>query len=40
MKLMQQYRKSPNAFLKAQLYQQFGTTYYFEYFFLKDITYY
>ena len=40
MKLMQQYRKSPNAFLKTQLYDQFGTTYYFEYFFLKDITYY
>lgn len=40
MKLMQQYKRSPNAWLKAQLYDLYGTTYYFEYFFLKDITYY
>ena len=39
MKQMQQYRKSPNAYLKASLYDNYGSTYYFEYFFLRDITY-
>ena len=40
MKLMQQYKKSPNESNRLYLYNYFGTTYYFEYFFLKDITYY
>ena len=40
MELMEQYRKSPNGKLKRYLYENYGTTYYFEYFFLRDITYY
>lgn len=40
MEQMQKYKQSPNAFLRSQLYDRFSTTYYFEYFFLKDITYY
>ena len=40
MQLMQQYSKSHDGYLRQSLYERFGTTYYFEYFFLKDITYY
>lgn len=41
MKLMQQYRQQPrNPLLRQYLYDQYGQTYYFEYFFLRDITYY
>ena len=40
MQLMQQYSKSRNGNIRQSLYERFGTTYYFEYFFLKDITYY
>ena len=40
MRMMQQYKKSPNESNRLYLYNYFGTTYYFEYFFLKDITYY
>ena len=40
MKLLQQYRKTPNAQIRKFLLDSYGTTYYFEYFFLKDITYY
>ena len=40
MQLMQQYRKTHNGNIKKSLYDRFGSTYYFEYFFLKDITYY
>ena len=38
--LMQQYSKSQDVSIKQYLYQNFNTTYYFEYFFLKNITYY
>jgi hypothetical protein len=40
MQQLQQYRQSPSLALRNSIYQQFGATYYFEYFFLKDITYY
>ena len=40
MQQLQQYRQSPSLSLRNSIYQQFGATYYFEYFFLKDITYY
>ncbi len=37
---MQQCNWKPNAQVRNYLYQRYGTTYYFEFFFLKDITYY
>lgn len=40
MRLLQQYQKEPNASNRNYIYNYFGTTYYFEYFFLKNITYY
>ena len=40
MELMEQYRKTPNGKLKKYMFENYGTTYYFEYFFLRDITYY
>ena len=40
MQMMQQYKKTPNALMKNQIMARFGDTYYFEYFFLKNITYY
>ena len=40
MKQMQRFRKTPSANAKSYMLAYFGTTYYFEYFFLKDITYY
>ena len=41
MELMEKYRNTPNSTqLRAYLYQKYGTTYYFEYFFLRNITYY
>jgi len=40
MQQMQQLRQSRNGNMKQFMYKYFGTTYYFEYFFLKDITYY
>ena len=41
MKLMEQLRKDPNNNqIRSFLFNNFGSTYYFEYFFLKDITYY
>jgi hypothetical protein len=40
MQLMQQCQGKPNGQMKKYLYQRYGTTYYFEYFFLRDITYY
>ena len=40
MQLMQQFKQTPNASIKNQLFDRFGKTYYFEFFFLKDITYY
>lgn len=38
--VMQQCNWKPNAQVRNYLYQRYGTTYYFEFFFLKDITYY
>lgn len=38
--VMQQCNWKPNAQVKNYLYQRYGTTYFFEFFFLKDITYY
>ena len=40
MQQLQQFRKSPSPSSRNYLMASFGTTYYFEYFFLKDITYY
>ena len=41
MKLMEQYRTSPNnGQIRQFLYDRYGDTYYFEYFFLRGITYY
>ena len=40
MQTLQQYKKSPGGYVRKLLYDKFGSTYYFEYFFLKDITYY
>ena len=40
MPLMQQFSKSPSESGKQYLFESFGSTYYFDYFFLKDITYY
>ena len=41
MNLMEQYRKSPNNLqIRQMLYERYGDTYYFEYFFLRGITYY
>lgn len=40
MKQMQHFRKTPSPSAKNYMLAYFGTTYYFEYFFLKDITYY
>jgi len=41
MNLMEQYRKSPNnPQFRQLLYERYGNTYYFEYFFLRGITYY
>ena len=37
---MQQCNWKPNAQVRNYLYQRYGTTYFFEFFFLKDITYY
>lgn len=39
MQLMQQCNGKPNAQMRQHLYRRYGTTYYFEYFFLRDITY-
>ena len=40
MQQMEQLRKTPGGGNKNYIQSNFGTTYYFEYFFLKDITYY
>ena len=41
MKLMEQLRQNPNnGQVKSFLFDNFGSTYYFEYFFLRNITYY
>ena len=40
MQQMQQLSKARNKNMRQILYPYFGTTYYYEYFFLKDITYY
>ena len=40
MQMMQQYKKSPNNVIRNTIMARFGNTYYFEYFFLRNITYY
>ena len=40
MKLMEQYRKQATPQLRQWLFEKYGDTYYFEFFFLRDITYY
>ena len=40
MKLMEQFKKQPSGQLKQWIYEKYGDTYYFEYFFLRNITYY
>ena len=39
MQMMQQYKKMPGEALKESMLERFGNTYYFEYFFLRNITY-
>ena len=39
MQMMQQMKQTPNAMLKSNILTRFGDTYYFEYFFLRNITY-
>ena len=40
MKMMQEYKKNPNSVVRNNILSSFGNTYYFEYFFLRNITYY
>jgi len=40
MQMMQQYQKAPNNALRNNLLARFGNTYYFDFFFLRNITYY
>jgi hypothetical protein len=40
MKMMEQYKAQPNGQIKQYLYTKYSDTYYFEFFFLRDITYY
>ena len=40
MSMMQKMKQSPSPILKDNIMASFGDTYYFEYFFLKNITYY
>ena len=40
MGMMEQSQGRPSKQLRDYLYQNYGNTYYFEFFFLKDITYY
>jgi hypothetical protein len=40
MRQLEQYSKTRDANIRTFLYQNYANTYYFEYFFLKDITYY
>ena len=40
MQMMEQLKQSPNQMLKNNMMARFGNTYYFEYFFLQNITYY
>jgi hypothetical protein len=40
MQQTKQYRKMHNGNLRQLMYRDYGTTYYYEFFFLQDITYY
>ena len=40
MKQMQQYKQAPSESLRKYIYDYFGSTYYFDFFFLRNITYY
>ena len=40
MEQMEQCQGRPNGRLQKELYQRYGSTYYYEFFFLRDITYY
>ena len=40
MRQMQQFSQTQDPSIRQSLLQYFGNTYYFEYFFLKNITYY
>ena len=40
MKLLSQSQGKPTGQQRDYIYQKYGHTYYFEYFFLRDITYY
>ena len=40
MKHMQQLKKQPGNQIRQYLFDRYGDTYYFEFFFLRDITYY
>ena len=40
MQMIQQYKKTPSNMLRNNIMARFGTTYYFEYFFLRNLTYY
>ena len=40
MRLLQQFKKDPSPSNRMYILNYFGSTYYFEFFFLRDITYY
>lgn len=40
MQMLQQYQKKPNPMARDNILAKFGNTYYFDYFFLRNITYY
>ena len=40
MKMMELYKKAPSDQMRANIMKLFGNTYFFEYFFLRNITYY
>ena len=40
MRLLQQYKQAPSPSNRKYIYDYYGKTYYFEFFFLRDITYY
>jgi hypothetical protein len=39
MQLMEQYHQKPSQAMQNTLLQRYGNTYYFDYFFLRNITY-
>jgi len=40
MQMMERYKKAPSNMMRNAIMARFGNTYYFEYFFLRNLTYY